>query len=1180
MSRTGGTPKVNPFPYNIQAQSLLHLAFKILTYLYPTGYWMTHFEIIERKLTRFISKYYRNELLRGLILFLGIGLLYFLLTVVIEHFLWLSPTGRTVLFWLFVAVEIGLLVRFVMIPLARLCKLTTGIDFRDAGHMIGRHFPEVSDKLINVLQLRDKGGDNELTWASINQKSAQLEPIPFSLAIDFKKNSKYLPLLAIPLVIIMLLFATGNNSVITDSASRVANFSNEYVPPAPFTIRVMNDDLSALQKQSYTLEVEVNGKELPETVKINYNGQSYFLSHQLPGRYTYTFNRLQQPVEFNLSANEVMSQDYILNVQEIPVIQEMRMELDYPAHTGKKDEVLTSTGNALVPQGTQITWKLKTTSTGQVAYSDRKVQELFDGGDGEYAFAKAQSSSTPYSITTSNKNVQDYESLNFRIDVIKDEYPELTMEVRKDSIDPDIAYYRGRAADDYGLRTIQLVYYKADDTSDRKTVSLGRNRGTFDQFLFTFPGDVDLESGNYYQYYFEAIDNDAVNNFKSTRSETYSYRKPSEDEKENEQLQEQKQSVSNLEKSLADQKQKRQELEQLTKEQIEKKQRSFNDKKKLEQVLKQQLRQEQQLRQQMQRMKENLSKSTQRDDETKKNLEERMERSAEEIKKNEELLKQLQQYQDKLSQEELKEKLDKASKNSKQQQRNLEQLLELTKRYYVEQKFEQLGKKLDQLADKQLEQSDKEAGDNRKEDQGQLNKEFEDWKEELENLEKENDGLKEPMDMEFDPPLSEEIQEDQKEASDKLEQQKNQAAQQEQKKAGDKMKKLAQAMAAQSQQRSQESMQEDADMLRQILDNLVVFSQEQEGLLEEVKTITKNSPSFGQKLKTQKDLEKAFRHVDDSLFALASRNPKIGDGINKEVSDVLYYLEKSMDHLAEFRMNQGQISQQFTMKGANTLAEKLSNTMDAMNNALSMGQGGGLPKPGQGQGAGFQLQDIIQKQKSLSGEGEKPGGKKGDKPGEGEKPGSQGQGSKPGENGKPGQSGKGGESGKDGEGENGSDGSSGSGNGSGTGEDGENSYRESEKEAQRVYEIYKQQQVLRNQLEDIIQQDGLQEKVQSITDAMKQVERKLLDQGYDRDVQQRMMDIQHEMLKLQDASLKQGEDEKREANTNQKQFENNTDAQIPDASNYFNNKEILNRQVLPLQPRYIQRVKAYFQLND
>ncbi|MBV1924953.1 MAG: hypothetical protein KUG49_00390, partial [Dokdonia sp.] len=63
---------------------------------------MNKFKNIENKLEGFIRKFYTNALLRGLILFFAFGVLYFLITLLIEYFFWLSSAGRTVLFWLFI----------------------------------------------------------------------------------------------------------------------------------------------------------------------------------------------------------------------------------------------------------------------------------------------------------------------------------------------------------------------------------------------------------------------------------------------------------------------------------------------------------------------------------------------------------------------------------------------------------------------------------------------------------------------------------------------------------------------------------------------------------------------------------------------------------------------------------------------------------------------------------------------------------------------------------------------------------------------------------------------------------------------------------------------------------------------------------------------------------------------
>mgnify|MGYP007121698160 CR=1 FL=1 len=85
---------------------------------------MSNFKHIEGKLQQFIKKYYLNELIKGLILFFAIGLLYLIFTLLIEYFLWLKPVARTILFILFVIVETGLLFFFILIPVFKIFCLT------------------------------------------------------------------------------------------------------------------------------------------------------------------------------------------------------------------------------------------------------------------------------------------------------------------------------------------------------------------------------------------------------------------------------------------------------------------------------------------------------------------------------------------------------------------------------------------------------------------------------------------------------------------------------------------------------------------------------------------------------------------------------------------------------------------------------------------------------------------------------------------------------------------------------------------------------------------------------------------------------------------------------------------------------------------------------------------------
>src|SRR5690606_10056215 len=153
---------------------------------------MNSIDLIYSKLEQFIRKYYTNQLIKGIFFFIGLGLLYFLFTLFVEYFLWLKPIGRTILFWLFVAVELVLFFRFICFPLFKLFKIQKGINYKEASKIIGNHFSEVNDKLTNFLQLAENQEKSELLLASIEQKAHNLSPVPFTNAVRSEEHTSEL----------------------------------------------------------------------------------------------------------------------------------------------------------------------------------------------------------------------------------------------------------------------------------------------------------------------------------------------------------------------------------------------------------------------------------------------------------------------------------------------------------------------------------------------------------------------------------------------------------------------------------------------------------------------------------------------------------------------------------------------------------------------------------------------------------------------------------------------------------------------------------------------------------------------------------------------------------------------------------------------------------------------------
>lgn len=1117
-------------------------------------------EVIFNKLEEFIKKFYTNELIRGSLFFVGLGLLYFLFTSFVEYFFWLKPTGRTILFWTFVLMELFLLARFIAFPLTKLFKFQSGITYEDASKIIGNHFSSVNDKLVNFLQLANDKNQSELLLASIEQKANSLQPIPFTNAVDFNKNRKYIPLAVIPLLFILFLTISGRKEYITESMSRVVNFKQQYTPPAPFSFVVTNN-LVTEQNKDFILKVKTVGNVVPEKALIYINDESYFMESIKAGEFQYLFEKPVSNIDFHIVANEVSSLDYILNVTTVPAIVNFEMKLNFPAYLHKKSEIIKGTGNAIIPEGTQVSWIMNTVATDKVNLIEKNTVFSFYQNEKAFSLSKNFYENTDYQIVTSNNKVKDYEKLSYSINVVKDQYPTIKVDVAPDTLKLGKNYMLGQLSDDYGLSKLQVIYYPKNNPNKVHRGTIKVKNDVFDQFVFAFPSNLPIEDGVAYEYYFEVFDNDAIHHYKSAKSSVFSHREDTESEKQEQFLENQNQSIQGLEKSLKSQDKQLNELEKLQQNNKEKKELDYKDQQKMNDFLKRQKQQEEMFKEFSEKMKENLEKFNPNEkDPDKELLKERLEKVEKESEKNQKLLDELKELNIKLEQEELFDRIEKFQQKSKNQTKSLEQLVELTKRYYVEKKAEQIADKLEKLAEKQDKLSD--SKENTAEKQSEINKEFEDLKKQLDALDKENKELKKPMDIPNDKDKQESIDKDLKNASDQLQKNSPSSASPKQKSAAKKMQQMGQSMQMEMQGGEKEQLQEDVKMLRQILDNLVEVSFSQESLIKNIKEASGSNASFAKNLKRQQDLKNQFRYVDDSLFALSLRNPKIGDKVINEIGNIHYNMDKSITSFTENQIGRGTASQQFALTGANTLANLLADILNGMQMQMS-GQGQGSPKPGKGQGSGMQLPDIIKKQQGLGEkmqQGNKDGGdKQGEKPGQ--KPG-QRPGQSPGQS--PGEGSQGGQKG----------------NKSGQSQNGEGSSNDGEGNAKEILDILKEQRQLRESLENELKKYGLTGAGQDALNKMKQIEKQLINKGFTQDVIQKALNLKYDLLKLEEAAQQQNQDSKREGITNKKEFQNSAPALPQKLQEYLNSIEILNRQTLPLRSQFNKRVQDYFKEND
>lgn len=961
---------------------------------------MNAYQHLIDKLDGFIRKFYLNQMVKGGLLFLSWLLISYLLVSTTEFYGQFDRTGRTVLFILFIGINIWLLIRYLILPYAKLNRLGKRISHEEAALIIGKFFPDVSDKLLNTIQLHRESKElpnNELLLASIQQRTSELRPLPFNQVIDLRNNKRYLRyLLPVLFLFVVVLFAAP--TIITDAGQRVLRYNETFIPLAPFNFELENDTLEVVQYADYTLQLKLSGTEFPAEVYVETEKGRFKLEKLSANRFQYIFREIQQDLSFRFSANRFFSMPYTVKVLPKPIINKFDVVLDYPAYVGKKDERLTNTGDLLVPEGTHIRWEFQVKSVDGVRLFYEVDSSVVSGkklGD-RYDLQKTARNSSDYTITAFNNSNPGAEIMRYKLNVVPDAYPDIQLEAARDSNNQKMLYFSGEISDDYGFASLK---FKAEITDEK-----GKNPRNFEQNLPLGNGlrlsfyhyfdlrTLELKAGEQLSYYFEVGDNDQIHGSKKSKSTVFSYRQLSEQETRVEISKQSDAIVNKLKSSLKEVQQLQQDAEKLKRKLQEQKNLGWEDKKLLEQIQKREANIEEQLkdvRNQLQEQTElkkelepDAAELLQKQDALKEMVEKLLN---EDLKK---LMEELQQMMQQEKQPQLQEKLDAVKLDNKDIAKELDRMLAFFKAMEVEQKAEQAMKALDKLAEEQqklAQENEKKTTDpeSAAQKQQELAQKFDELKEEMKELEEKNDALEEPMDLEGLEEESQKISEEMKSSSGDLKQKKQQQAAKKQKETAKKMEDLAKKMRMQMQAGQKEQLELDIRALRQLLENLVKFSFGQEALMDRLKENTNYSQAYVEIGKEQFKLREDAGLIEDSLLALSKRVIQIQSFVNKEIGDMNDHLQKTVDHLSNRQTPQARARQQYAMTSANNLAVMLSEILKQMQQEMAemesqkSGSESQCMKPGKSGKSSMsklsQLQKELNQQMQQMKSGQKPG---------------------------------------------------------------------------------------------------------------------------------------------------------------------------------------------------------------
>lgn len=938
-----------------------------------------NYALLIDKINVFIRKYYFNSFLRGLI-FLGAGLFsaYVVITVS-EYFGNFNIFFRTLLFYFFIVLNLTLVCFLILPSLLAWLKLGKTLTHDQAAEIIGRHFNDVHDKLLNTLQLKKLAETDEahraLIEAGINQKIEALKPVSFPSAVNIRENARFLKWALVPAAVICVI-ALAAPSVLTESTKRLIRHNEYFAPVAPFKFIVQNKTLSAVQGDDLKLELKLEGDKLPADVYIETENNTFKLDKANVSHFQFLFTNLQQNVSFKLSGNGFTSMPYQIKVNLRPSLLHFDAELKYPAYLNKKNEKILNAGDLTVPAGTVIHWEFHTQNTsGLQFYLNGSAGNVPSVSPDVFHFQQKIVKNSVYKIVPFNKTVLRSDSAAYRINVVADEAPTINVNEKQDSVSMKALYFDGRIQDDHGFSSLTFHYVvgaptdKAQQQEFTKPVKADLSQAQGNFFYFWNLKDLGIKPGIQVTYFFEVADNDAVNGAKKVRSPEHTLNIP--DAKElNNQLNAGTQAVKQkMESAIKVAGQIERESQKLNQLLLNKNTLSFDEKKQIEDLL-QKRRELDDLvkeiqgdnkknlynRQENQKADQDLAQKQQQMDELLNNITD---------PKTQEMLQRLQELLQQDQKEGTRDELSKMQIDNKSLKKELDRMLELYKKLEFEQKLNQQINQLNQLSQDQQKLSDqaKQTGADNQElakQQQKLNQDFQDIKKSLDDLQKTNDQAQHKQDFENPKQDEQSIQDKMEQSADDLKRNNPSKASKKQQEAAKEMQQMADKMNQKEQEGEAAENEVDEQQLRGLLKNLINSSFEQESVMQTLKNTNPADPNYITLGEKQKNIKDNLKTAEDTLYSLSRRIQQIQSTVNKEIAGINTHIDRALENLGERRTAEATRNQQYAMTSMNNLALMLSEALEQLQSSMKKG------KSGKGKGKQQSLGQLAKMQQQLN----------------------------------------------------------------------------------------------------------------------------------------------------------------------------------------------------------------------
>ena len=256
--------------------------------------------------------------------------------------------------------------------------------------------------------------------------------------------------------------------------------------------------------------------------------------------YTYYLSSVQEDLSYYVDTGGKRSRQYRVSVFEMPRLEKLEVDYDYPRYTGMPSKTGEPEGDIIAPQGTRVTLHAtfnKPVSKATLQFNDGTTLELSPPENSTSAVGLGELSRSggftvlkdaSYTIrVTDQESLENVNPTEYFVRSIPDKAPQLSLlhpgkDRRVTSLEE--VFLRATASDDYGLNRF-VLHYSISGGDEQQVPLSGEPRQQLDLTLegdaLIYLEELEVKPGDFVSYYLSAADNNGLQGPSEVFSDIY-----------------------------------------------------------------------------------------------------------------------------------------------------------------------------------------------------------------------------------------------------------------------------------------------------------------------------------------------------------------------------------------------------------------------------------------------------------------------------------------------------------------------------------------------------------------------------------------------------------------------------------------------------------------------------------